>query len=301
MLHFVLDMSDTHCELTGLPTGALLDQAITEATTRSPEQAWILFARVDRIEYINTHYSREEGDEVLFRVSRLLTETVPVQLFRYEGPIFAIVTDGDTGHALALAERIRKAVAEFSELIESLTVSIALVGGDEADSAEALEDLALDRLQTARRAGGNTVSAVSAEEETDQYSSGTVLLVDPDAELLTVLIREVEARGYSVITAGDGMEALQQVTQISPDVIISELTVPKIDGLELRARLHRTEQHGSVPFILLAHRRNDQLIREAAALRILHYHQKPTSAVLIAELVHNLAQGRFRPEEAGCV
>lgn len=129
-------------------------------------------------------------------------------------------------------------------------------------------------------------------------ASGTVLLIDPDVESLVALVREIESRGFGVLTASDGLEGLQIVSQSVPDVVVSEVTVPHIGGFELRTRMRQSADLTLVPFVLLSHRRNDDLIREASALRILHYYQKPVPVVLIAELVKNLALARFHVEQA---
>lgn len=282
-------MSDTRCGVTGLPRGRKLGRAIENVVDPEGDEGWVLYIRVDRIEQVNARYSREDGNAVLSTIADILRRTADAPLYRGEGPIFVMVLSGDTEHALKVAERLRRAVAEADELLEPMTVSIALVAGTEGRSVEDIESNAFARLLIARRRGGDSVCAVSRNDGSIERSSGTVLLVDPEVESLVALVREMEAQGMSVVTATDGLEGLQVVSQSVPDVVISELTVPHIGGFELRTRMRRSEQLAIVPFILLSHRRNDDLIREASSLRILHYHQKPASVVLIAELAKNLA------------
>lgn len=261
-----------------------------------------MFVRVDRIEYINNHYGRETGDETLNRIAQIVSRAAPsADIYRADGPLFALLFSGDVAAALAAAEQIRKSVAESRELIEPLSVSIALVEGQDADSPEGLEEIAYARLQIARRRGGNTVCAVSYSDDDAPFSSGVILVVDPELDALGVLIRELEAKGYSVMTASDGLQALQMISQFAPDVVVSEITVPKLSGFELRTRLRLSVELAAIPFVLLSHRRTDELVRQAASLRILHYHQKPVSVVMVAELVKNLAGPRLVDEEAGCV
>ncbi len=282
-------MSDTVCPLTGLPRGKILDRALQSLIDQHVSDAWVIFVRVDRIEYINSYHGRETGDETIYRISRILGRTESSLLYRFDGPIFVLLFIGNTEHAIERAERLRKAIAESTELVEPVSVSLGLVSVDEVESGQEIAEFAMQRLRTARRRGGNTVCAVSYSEADPDQSSGIVLIVDPEANSLVVLIREIENRGFAVLLAHDGIEALQLASQIAPDVIISELSVPKLSGFELVRKLRQSEELGRVPFILLSHRRNDQLIQEAAGLRILHYFQKPTSAVQVAELVRNIA------------
>jgi CheY-like chemotaxis protein/GGDEF domain-containing protein len=283
------------CTLTGFPTGNSLDNLIRE----TPSNGWAFFIRVDQIEHVNSVYGREEGDATFRRVGEIVSNTAPRPMYRGSGPVFVTTLIGDTADSLALAETLRKRVADSTELIEAMSVSVALVPADEASEVADIYASATRRLENARRRGGNTIAAVAYEGDEDDYTAGTVLIVDPDIEVLTVLIREIESRGITVLTSEDGLEALQIVSQFAPDVVISELSVPKIGGLELRSRLRNLEQIGNVPFVLLSHRQTDDLIREAASLRILHYYRKPVPALLIAELVHNLIRNRVEGERFG--
>lgn len=270
--------------------------ALASLLASSPTNGWMLFIRVDQIEYINTIYGRDEGDITFRRIGEILLAAAPLPLYRHVGPVFAAMLTGDTARALEVAELYRKSVAESTELVEPFSVSVALLSSDEVDDQDEVFSLAASRLTNARRRGGNTVSAVSHTEDEDDYTSGTVVVIDPEIEMLTVLIREIESRGLTVMTTTDGLEALQLVSQFTPDVIVSEISVPKIGGFELRAKLREFEELGDIPFIILSHRQNDDLIREAAALQIVHYHKKPVSALLIAELVTNLAATRVHGE-----
>jgi response regulator RpfG family c-di-GMP phosphodiesterase len=90
------------------------------------------------------------------------------------------------------------------------------------------------------------------------------------------------------VTAEEGVEAMQVVNQIVPDAIISEITVPKMDGFALKERLGRSSEMSRIPFVLLSHRKNEDLIRRAASLGILHYFQKPVPTVELAGVVGNL-------------
>jgi DNA-binding NtrC family response regulator len=84
-----------------------------------------------------------------------------------------------------------------------------------------------------------------------------VLVVEDDAdscELVAMVLREA---GYSVDLARDGVEALQVASRRRPDVIVSDLQMPKLNGLELARRVHAVDP--DLPIILntgLAETRN---------------------------------------------
>ncbi len=287
-------MANERCVLTGLPTGKAFDDVLDTLVSQSREDGWALFIRLDRIEYINLTYGRDEGDETLKSVAETIGHATDVALYRHDGPILVAILHGDTGYVFETAERIRKEIANSSELVEPVSVSIAVISADEGDDRVSVENIAFSRLLNAQRRGGNVVVAVSHVEDDGEGTLGFVLIVDPDVDTLGILIREIESLGLGVLTATDGMEALQLVSQYAPDVIITEINVPKLSGLELRTKMRSISSFGEIPFILISHRQTDELIREAASLGILHYHRKPVRAVLIAELVRILAASRFQ-------
>ena len=69
-----------------------------------------------------------------------------------------------------------------------------------------------------------------------------ILLIDDDRVFLTYLTRQLETAGHDVITAGDGISALNLLTAITPDIIFLDLILPKIDGDKL-CRIIRKMDH----------------------------------------------------------
>jgi two-component system response regulator ResD len=75
-----------------------------------------------------------------------------------------------------------------------------------------------------------------------------VLVVDDEAIVRDVLTRYLEKEGFSVTTAGDGEAALQLAARSIPDVVILDLMLPKVDGLEV---FRRIRDLGDVPVVML--------------------------------------------------
>ena len=69
-----------------------------------------------------------------------------------------------------------------------------------------------------------------------------ILLIDDDRVFLTYLTRQLETAGHDVVTAGDGISALNLLTDITPDIIFLDLILPKIDGDKL-CRIIRKMDH----------------------------------------------------------
>jgi DNA-binding NarL/FixJ family response regulator len=82
-----------------------------------------------------------------------------------------------------------------------------------------------------------------------------ILIVDDDITLKTALIHYLQKRGYSVQDAASGTEALALFEQNPPDVVVSDVMMPGMDGMEFCRRLRATRSGQLVPFIFLSGRK----------------------------------------------
>jgi CheY-like chemotaxis protein len=65
----------------------------------------------------------------------------------------------------------------------------------------------------------------------------TVLVVDDEPAIVDLLCEVLAGAGYRVVAARDGEEALAAAQRVGPDVVLSDVTMPRLDGTELAARL----------------------------------------------------------------
>jgi len=77
-----------------------------------------------------------------------------------------------------------------------------------------------------------------------------VLIADDNAANLRIMRRRLAADGYDIVTAGDGEEALAVAREAEPDLILLDIMMPKIDGIEVCRRLKK-DQGAFVPIILV--------------------------------------------------
>ena len=75
-----------------------------------------------------------------------------------------------------------------------------------------------------------------------------ILVVDDDPEILSLLRRGLTYEGYSVEVASDGKEALSKALEREPDLVVLDIMLPEIDGLEISRRLNAA---GDVPVLML--------------------------------------------------
>nr|WP_241696054.1 sigma 54-interacting transcriptional regulator [Solimonas terrae] len=77
-----------------------------------------------------------------------------------------------------------------------------------------------------------------------------ILLVDDDPKLLRVLTLRLEAEGYGVIATASGDEALQRLDNVRPQMVLADLRMPDLDGIELLSRIQ--SRHPSLPVAILS-------------------------------------------------
>ncbi len=78
-----------------------------------------------------------------------------------------------------------------------------------------------------------------------------VLIVDDDRVTLTMLQQILSNSGYEVITAMDGEEGYQRAQEANPDLLISDMLIPKIDGLELCKNIKESPNLSQIKVILM--------------------------------------------------
>ena len=92
--------------------------------------------------------------------------------------------------------------------------------------------------------------------------SKTILAVDDETELLNELTEILHEQDYEVVTAKDGREGLQKSTEVNPDLIILDITMPQMDGLEMLKRLRQDHRTADTPVIMLtASGRTEHIIK----------------------------------------
>jgi CheY-like chemotaxis protein len=81
--------------------------------------------------------------------------------------------------------------------------------------------------------------------------SQLVLLVDDEQSMLKVLERRLASWGYRVLLADNGLEALRLAKEQRPDLILLDVMMPGMDGLDVCRRLHAMKETKRIPVILV--------------------------------------------------
>lgn len=125
--------------------------------------------------------------------------------------------------------------------------------------------------------------------------SGHILLADDEAHILHVLARRLEAEGYRLTTACNGQEALDAARGDRPDLVITDLQMPLMTGVQLAQALHRSPATAEIPVILLTGRGYTVASEELARTNVRELRAKPFSAKSVVALVGEILLDRSGP------
>jgi DNA-binding response OmpR family regulator len=119
-----------------------------------------------------------------------------------------------------------------------------------------------------------------------------VLIVEDDTSLLRLLELRLSVDGYTTRTAADGVEALQQLAEWLPDVILTDVMMPRLSGLSLCRAVRRDPRTATVPIILLTARCFDNDMQEVVDLGGVTFMNKPFDAETLNEALRAALRDR---------
>jgi DNA-binding response OmpR family regulator len=121
----------------------------------------------------------------------------------------------------------------------------------------------------------------------------SVLVVDDDPVILRLLQVNFELEGIEVVTAPDGEEGLIIAQSDPPDLVISDIMMPKVNGLELLAALRSSPETAAMPVILLSAKAQVADVQRGLELGADDYVTKPFDPLELIDRVYKvLAKSR---------
>ncbi|HET6866333.1 MAG TPA: response regulator [Solirubrobacteraceae bacterium] len=110
---------------------------------------------------------------------------------------------------------------------------------------------------------------------TDADGAPTILVADDEEDLRELVTYRLSRSGYQVIGAGDGQEALELAAARTPDLMVLDVMMPKLDGYELTRRVRAEAALRSIPVILLTARSQESDIDRGFEVGADDYLKKP--------------------------
>jgi chemosensory pili system protein ChpA (sensor histidine kinase/response regulator) len=113
-----------------------------------------------------------------------------------------------------------------------------------------------------------------------------IMVVDDSLTVRKITTRMLTRAGYQVVTATDGVDALEQLEEFTPDVMLLDIEMPRMDGFALAKELRRSPNTKNMPIIMITSRTADKHREYAIQLGVNTYLGKPYQE---DELLQNIA------------
>ncbi len=202
-----------------------------------------------------------------------------------DGPLEQISQTKEAKEASAetqgLIAILRRNTQQLTDIINKMLDAQTAIGNTKAAMAETLTDLPVE-----------TPSLPSAEPS-QQADNATILIVDDNADIRAYL-RSILQGTYQVNEAADGQQGLALANEIVPDLIISDVMMPVMNGLEFCQRVKGGTATSHIPVILLTARALSQHQIEGYESGADAYITKPFSAELLMARISNLLRSRLQ-------
>ena len=236
------------------------------------------FFQIDHQNYKLRYLSEFVGNQPLPRLSHV-GHSLPVLLIK-----------GSTGQTIALlvdqliGSRGQIVVKPIGQQFSSIgAIAGATILGDGQVC------LILDGQNIARQilATQRTKQASDQREIQRRNTRRLIMIVDDSVTVRKVTSRLLERQGYDIVTAKDGVDAMEQLENVKPDLMLLDIEMPRMDGFEVTNLVRHHDMHSNLPIIMITSRTGEKHRERAFSLGVTHYMGKPFQE---AELLANIEQ-----------
>ena len=111
-------------------------------------------------------------------------------------------------------------------------------------------------------------SAPSVQSAASSGGPGRVLLIEDDPPMVKMYSTKLNLEGFEVEVAYDGEEGLKKIVSWGPDLVVLDLMIPKIGGMELLEKLRSETKTKDIPVVILSNLSQEQDIQRAKELKV---------------------------------
>ena len=237
------------------------------------------FFKIDGVNYKLRYLSEFVSNQPIPRLNNV-AHSLPVLLIKgNSGQTIALLVDQLVG---SRAQIVVKPIGHQFANIGVVTGATILGDGQVC--------LILDGQNIARQIHG-TQRVKHMQDQRDGSRSGNarrlVMIVDDSVTVRKVTSRLLERQGYDIVTAKDGVDAIEQLENVRPDLMLLDIEMPRMDGFEVTNLVRHHDIHRDLPIIMITSRTGEKHRERAFSLGVTHYMGKPFQE---AELLANIQQ-----------
>ena len=228
-----------------------------------------------RVRYLNEILSGNKLNELVVNTNT----SVPLIIIKNRsGQNMALQVDQIAG------SRIEVVVKPLGQQFSNLSgISAATIMGDGSVM------LILDLIALMRNAAlVKDVTHSKATEQRNMDSNTTILVVDDSVTVRKVTSRFLERQGFNVVLAKDGIDALEILQEMTPDLMLLDIEMPRMDGFEVATQVRHNGRLQHLPIIMITSRTGEKHRERALEIGVNDYMGKPFQENQLLDKIQSL-------------
>jgi chemosensory pili system protein ChpA (sensor histidine kinase/response regulator) len=203
-----------------------------------------------------------------------------------------VLRSGNTRIAVRVDEVLGNREVVIKNIGPQLARMPGIAGATVLGSGEIV--LILDPVQLAGQGARPGRAAAPAEPAPAPARIATIMVVDDSLTVRKVTQRLLEREGYRVLLAKDGVDALEQMQETRPDLMLVDIEMPRMDGFDLTRNVRGNEATAALPIIMITSRTADKHRNVALGLGVDAYFGKPFQEDALLAAITGLLDARDR-------
>ena len=249
----------------------------------------LIVDKVKKMHVLLRQLLEPEGYRLLFAesgreaVSLVMTETPDVMLLEIDLPDMS---------GFEVIQEVRQFISDMQSVVQLDDLPVIVITGNTSDEIKVLaRKMGVARFFHKPIMGSELKQAIREvlkKGRKGPTSRKLILCVDSEARVQRLFRNTLTSDTYDVITADDGFKALEMVEFKRPDIILLEINIPEMDGLEFLQTLQETGQ--DIPVIVVSSVSDEQTMRRAKELGARAYLIKPIVLEELKSLIRRVLQ-----------
>ena len=234
-------------------------------------------------QYANEDYQLHELNKLLDIESEVIVENNQIPL--------VMIRSGDNGVAL----RVDRIIGSREVVVKTVGSQISSVPGiygatilGDGNVVLILDIIPLSRAYLTKL--DNMDEMAQMAQHTEIEKDPLVMIVDDSITMRKVGERILRRNEYDVVTAKDGIDALDQLKEFIPDVMLLDIEMPRMDGYELAIEMKKEEKYANIPIIMITSRTGEKHRQKAMDLGVDRYLGKPYQEADLLENIRDLIE-----------
>ena len=135
----------------------------------------------------------------------------------------------------------------------------------------------------------------------ENANASKILVVDDEQDIVIIIGKVLEKSGYEVITANDGLECLDKVSEESPDLILLDNIMPNMNGPAVLSKLKASKKTADIPVIMVTALADREYIVGAQEGGAVEYIIKPFDYTVLLEKIAQVLKSKQKRKESFCL